>query len=199
MPDENLKTVDAENIRTVYRELCTSYRAIDDFRGKLLAALPLASGTGIFLLIRDPGKDVASALLLPIGVFGFLVTLGLFVFEIYGIRRCTHLIVFGEWLEVQLRIEGQFKHRPYGLESFPLVPKWFAPFVSEPLASGFIYPAVLAAWAFVALFKEKTVNIHAGVIALAVFLIGFGLSLVFNIWLGKRDVKCKKKKLGLPH
>jgi hypothetical protein len=29
-----------ENLRTVYRELCQSYRAIDDFRAKLLALLP---------------------------------------------------------------------------------------------------------------------------------------------------------------
>jgi hypothetical protein len=197
VPDENLKTVDAENVRTIYRELCTSYRAIDDFRGKLLAALPLASGTGIFLLIREPGKEVTTALLLPIGVFGLLVTLGLFVFEVYGIRRCTHLIVFGEWLEGQLRIEAQFKHRPHGLESFPLLPKWFAPFISEPLASGFIYPAVLAAWAFVALFQDKTLNTRAAFIALAVFLLGFSLSLVFNLWLGTRDVKHKRTELGL--
>ena len=40
----------AENVRTVYREPCTSYRAIDDFRMKLLGLLPLATGAGIFLV-----------------------------------------------------------------------------------------------------------------------------------------------------
>jgi hypothetical protein len=39
-----------ENLKTVYQQLCESYRAIDDFRAKLLGFLPLATGTGIFLL-----------------------------------------------------------------------------------------------------------------------------------------------------
>jgi hypothetical protein len=42
MPDENL--------RDAYQELCNSYRAVDDFRMKLLAFLPLATGTGVVLL-----------------------------------------------------------------------------------------------------------------------------------------------------
>jgi hypothetical protein len=37
----------------VYEQLCNSYRAIDDFRAKLLALLPLATGGGIFLLVGD--------------------------------------------------------------------------------------------------------------------------------------------------
>ena len=45
---ENPDTQKAENLRTVYRELCSSYRAIDDFRTKLLGFLPLATGAGIF-------------------------------------------------------------------------------------------------------------------------------------------------------
>lgn len=39
------------NLATGYQELCNSYRAIDDFRAKLLGFLPLATGTGIFLLL----------------------------------------------------------------------------------------------------------------------------------------------------
>jgi len=37
------------NAKTAYETLCTRYHAIDDFRGKLLGFLPLATG-GIFLL-----------------------------------------------------------------------------------------------------------------------------------------------------
>lgn len=48
---------ESENLRTVYKELCSSYRAVDDFRGKLLGFLPLASGTGVFLLIHGPTKS----------------------------------------------------------------------------------------------------------------------------------------------
>lgn len=80
----------SENLTTVYKELCSSYRAIDDFRGKLLGFLPLASGTEVFLLIHGPTKsDVPQMAIPPIGAFGMLVTIGLFVFAIYGIRRYT--------------------------------------------------------------------------------------------------------------
>jgi hypothetical protein len=159
-------------------------------------ALALASGTGIFLLIGD--KPIEPRLLLAIGAFGFVVTLGLFVFEIYGIRRCTHLIVFGEWLEGQLRSEGQLKHRPRGLEGCGLIPKNLAPFISEPLASGNIYPAVMGAWAFLALFKDKTSVTLAGLFAVTVFVVGFCISQAFNRWLGNTDVKNKRINLGLP-
>jgi hypothetical protein len=83
-----------ENLRTVYKELCSSYRAVDDFRGKLLGFLPLASGTEVFLLIHGPTKsDVPQMAIPPIGAFGMLVMIGLFVFAIYasGPTRSTLL------------------------------------------------------------------------------------------------------------
>ena len=43
----------AANLRAVYQELCTTYRAIDDFRAKLLGFLPLVSGAGVFVLLGD--------------------------------------------------------------------------------------------------------------------------------------------------
>src|SRR5437879_3219394 len=94
--------------RTVYQELCTSYRAIDDFRAKLLGFMPLATGTGIFLL-----KDAPKEYLLPIGVFGFFVTLGLLAYEVYGINKCDALIRAGKRIECKLGVEnGQFSERP---------------------------------------------------------------------------------------
>jgi hypothetical protein len=82
-----------ENIKPVYEQLCQSYRAIDDFRGKLLGFLHLASGVGIFLVVREPGEGYHT------GVFGFVVTLGFFVFEIDKTSRCTHLIALGDVLK----------------------------------------------------------------------------------------------------
>lgn len=73
---------------TIYKELCTSYRAIDDFRRALLGFLPLASG-GIIALLKEGGVAVAGSpangnSLAPfIGVFGVVVTLGLFVFRMF--------------------------------------------------------------------------------------------------------------------
>ena len=140
MSSVELTDQQAENLRTAYRELCTSYRAIDDFRAKLLGFLPLATGTGIFLLVTDEAKmKFVQAYFWPIGVFGFVITLGLFFYELYGIKKCTDLICAGRQLEENLDVkDGQFKKRPFGVLGF----------INEPFAAYVIYSAVLAAWIF---------------------------------------------------
>src|SRR5437588_9189116 len=87
-----------DNRTTAYTELCNSYRSIDDFRAHLLGFLPLATG-GLFVLTEKKGDD---SVFLPIGILGFVITVGLYIFEIYGIRKCTHLIVRGQQLEDEL-------------------------------------------------------------------------------------------------
>jgi hypothetical protein len=70
----------------LYREMCSSHDRIADFRAKLLALLPIASGAGLFLLLE--ADTTASAHLGPIGLFGFAVTLGLFLYELRGMDEC---------------------------------------------------------------------------------------------------------------
>ena len=48
MSSVNSDTQGLQNLRTVYKELCNSYRAIDDFRTKLLGFLPWRLGPEIF-------------------------------------------------------------------------------------------------------------------------------------------------------
>lgn len=161
-----------ENLRTVYRELCSSYRAIDDFRTKLLGFLPLATGAGIFFLITDKEKITSvQEYFRPVGAFGFVVTLGLFFFELYGIKKCAHLISAGKDLEKELNIsDGQFTRRPHGV----------AGLINEPFASGVIYPAVLAAWTFLALVFSQSQD-AAQWWALCVFFIGFAFSVIYDL------------------
>ena len=177
-----------DNRLDIYKELCSSYHKIDDFRAMLLGLLPLASGAGIFLLLSDalvdPTKSViATGFLLPIGVFGFVITLGLFAYEIYGIKKCGALIAGGKQLEYALLSGGQFSHRP----------REVARFINEPFAAGIIYPAVLAAWTYLALYF--VLPEHRGLVALLVFLVGFSecrpwcsllrgwdISLLANLW-----------------
>jgi len=168
MSEDNIKPNDAENIMTVYRELCASYRAIDDFRTKLLGLLPLATG-GIFLFIPNSDKFPAIVpLLLPMGCFGFAITLGLFCFELYGIRKCTCLIDTGRELEEQMgEVKGQFATRPPGILGF----------INEPLAAGIIYPAVLAVWFFLASYNPGRENSYG--VALGVFIVGFLISCLY--------------------
>jgi hypothetical protein len=150
----------------IYEQLCNSYRAIDDFRAKLLGFLPLATGGGIFLLAKTLQDE--TKLLLAIAAFGFVITLGLFFYEIYGIRKCGALISAGKSLERMLGVEGQFKSRP----------REVARLVNEPFAAGLIYPAVLAAWMFLALASVwPAASLPA---AILVFVAGFAATLVYD-------------------
>jgi hypothetical protein len=161
-----------QNLRCVYNELCSSYRAIDDFRAKLLALLPLATGTGIFLLISKDFPTGAEKFLGPIGLFGFAITVGLCVYEIHGIKKCTELIHTGTHIESLMDIKGQF-------DSYTNKGLWL---INEPFAAGVIYPAVLAAWTFLGLIvvdhnESSHLIVHdsqnAMWLALLVFLAGF--------------------------
>src|SRR5262245_32483665 len=181
----NVKSTILTNATTAYQTLCTSYNAIDVFRGTLLGFLPLVTG-GLFLLAA--GKDESNIfsnpkLSVPLGLFGLLVSLGLFIFEIYGIRRCTHLIVLGRHLERQLEVEGQFLHRPIGVEGF--IPAKFSRLVNEPMASGVIYPAVGAAWLYLSL---QSLNPWlAAAASTLIFMSGFIVTLRYNKWLADKD------------
>jgi hypothetical protein len=134
---------------SAYARLCESYHAIDDFRMKLLGLLPVATGTGVFLLLNsnmdllDSAKRQQHTLeqfLTAIGAFGFLFTLGLFAYELFGIKKCHYLIQTGRRLEISLDLQGQFRSRPPNLMGF----------INEPFASALIYPASMAAWIFLA-------------------------------------------------
>ncbi len=138
------QTLKNEDLRMAYQQVCSSHNAIADFRAKLLGFLPLASGAGIFLLLNDSVTKIgfAKQYLSPIGIFGFVVTFGLFLYELRGIQQCNRLIEVGKNIEDLLDIDGQFKRR--------IAP--ISPLISHTCAAQVIYPAVLAAWIFLALF-----------------------------------------------
>ena len=105
------RNLNSEGQLKTYEQLCMSYRVIDDFRAKLLALLPIATGGGIFFLL-EPLEAETQGYLLPIGTFGFVVTLGLFLYEIYGVKKCHCLILEGINIEKELDLKGQFTRRP---------------------------------------------------------------------------------------
>jgi len=150
-------------LRTAYEEVCKSYERIDDFRAKLLGFLPFASGTGIFLLLADvssSGSNIAKYLAFA-GILGFAITIGLFFYELRGIQRCIRLSRVGKELEYSMGVEGQFQRWPHSLGRF----------INEPIAASIIYPIILAAWSYVAMFSlgpQIAIWISA-----VVFIIGF--------------------------
>ncbi len=189
-----MENEDIMDNKDVYTELCTSYHAIDSFRHQLLSFLPLASG-GILAFLIDPKflncqtGGLYTQLLPGVGLLGFLVALGLFCFEIYGIRRCTHLIFVGAYIEWKSNIEhGQFRDRPPPVLGF----------IAEPMASGVIYPAVMAAWSYVAMYFYNGCSASIALrLAAGVFVIFAG----FMVWYQERlknEGKCWRKDAGMP-
>jgi hypothetical protein len=160
-------TLHSQHAITTYDQLCVSYRAIDDFRAKLLGFLPLATGGGVFLAVNTK-LNLQTEFLVPVGLFGSLVTLGLFAYEIYGIRKCHALIKAGAALEQELGLSaGQFLDRPRAVFGV----------VNEPFAASIIYPAVMAAWGYLALFLLD--KLLASMVAIAVFVAGVAFTLRF--------------------
>jgi hypothetical protein len=125
---------------TAYTQVCDGYRAIDDIRMKLLALLPLATGTGILVLLGDGGKTT-STYGGGVGAFGVVATAALFVYELHGIEKCHYLIETGKCIEKQLGVPAVFTHRP----------KAALKILNEPLAAAIIYPASLTGWAYLAI------------------------------------------------
>jgi hypothetical protein len=157
--------VASDNLPIAYQVLCTSYHNIDEFRGKLLQYLPLATGAGLLFAAKDN-----HALLhnhpVPLGLFGLVVALGLFSYEIYGIKKCGALITRGKEIERLLGFEGQFRTRPHAVWGI----------VAEPFAAGLIYSAVVASWVFLVFLHHQIIG---WIVSGSVFA---GLSLAVVVW-----------------
>jgi len=175
MPEEKQSLLrNDEEIRLAYQEVCNSFHAIADFRAKLLGLLPLVSGVGIFILLNQGFTSSTARYLLPIGIFGFIVTLGLSFYELRGIQKCNSLVKGGQNIEALFGIYGQFR----------LLPSPINGFIRNTLAARIIYPAVLAAWVFVALVNFS--GLWSSILALLIFFITFAASSLLNL---KGEVK----------
>ena len=132
-------------LELAYSQACSSYEAITDFRGKLLALLPLATGTGAFLLLerKEDGPQIQE-ILGPIGLLGLVVTMGLFAYELRGMQRCSRLEVQACTLEGCLGLsvaEGQFKGQPE---------RSWCGMLGPPAAGLIIYLATAFTWFYIA-------------------------------------------------
>lgn len=135
-------TMSEDRVEVLYEQVCSQHDGIADFRAKLLALLPIASGAGIFLLFEKGGIPPAlSPHLVAIGLFGIAVTTGLFFYELRGIQKCNALIEAAIELEQELshEFQGAFRWKPSGT--------WG---VGATTAALIIYPAVAGAWAYMA-------------------------------------------------
>lgn len=172
-------------LRIAYQEVCQNHRAISEFRAKLLTLLPLASGAGIFLLLRNQGSPLDLTHLAAIGVFGFVITVGLFFHELRGILHCLTLIRLGRTLERQLGLnEGRFTqdyeyYNPTG--SLNKTRKILHQLISPIGAAWIIYSSVSVAWLYVAAVGFE-IPVRRFLIIPAVVLIAGGLWCALSLW-----------------
>ena len=147
-------------LESLYTEVCKAHGAITDFRGKLLALVPTLSGAA-FALIIGTREDFNLRLLLPVGIFGAAVTLGLFFYELRGMLLCVELRNRGEKLEQTMQrptydveeMNGHFLNRPerHKIRAALKLLKDNWP-ISVPTASFIVYGSAILGWVLVAVF-----------------------------------------------
>ena len=143
--DQDTRVSREKALDLAYTRACASYEAITEFRGRLLALLPLATGTGSFLLLKESeDRPQIEPLLGPIGLLGFVVTMGLFAYELRGMQRCSRLEVQAGSLEGKLGLneeEGPFKGQPK---------RSLGNMLGPPAAGLIIYLATAFTWIYIA-------------------------------------------------
>jgi hypothetical protein len=143
----------AATLRMVYQEICKTHNAIADFRAKLLALLPIASGAGVFFLLEKLNGG-ERWLLIPVGVFGAAVTLGLLMYELRGIEDCTVLRKRGWELEKALMVRWEASQ----FAGWTKAGK--RNLADEIGAAWIIYTTVIAGWIFVAAAGLSSLSKH---------------------------------------
>lgn len=174
-----------EMLRHQYEQVCASYRAIDDFRGKLLALWPILGGAagGVALLAA---RSTNTSNLWAVGLLGFFVSVGVAVYEWNQTLRCDQLKKVARQLEEDMGLEiAQFLTLPPGfkpsVKTLPLAvmkeivkrqddqergrkmepsgrrPAWWEYPVSVGVASSVVYGAVILGW--MALFVWGLLNL----------------------------------------
>ena len=190
----------SDNLKIIYTQLCDSYHKVDDFRSKLLGFLPLASGAtllGILNVDKNDQVEVAPYFC-EIGLFGMLITLGLLIYELKGIQKCTGFIYYGKLIEEKMLgglaspLIGQFT------SLWKKEKLWWG--ATEPVASGVVYATVMTVWVYVAFLKKTEVGnktAYSGTIGPAVFcwFVVFGGVLLFWIFCAKPLASAKNETL----
>jgi hypothetical protein len=132
---------------------------------------------GGLILLTGRVDEVRRDFFRPVGLLGIAVTAGLLAYELFGIKKCHALIKAGQDLECKLGLPvGQEAPLPAG--QFLRRPNHLLGLVNEPFAAAAIYPAVLAAWIYLAFFFEDSQRGQN--ISIRVFFVGFAGILLYD-------------------
>jgi hypothetical protein len=142
LDDESV--IPADNRREVllaeYAEAAAAWRMLTDVRFKLLGLVPAVSALALTGIVstKGPLEGAATAVRVAAAVFGFLVVLGLWMYDTRNSELYDDLISRGRRTEQELGIHtGVFRGR--------LAPR--RKLVSHGPALTLVYGVVLAAWA----------------------------------------------------
>ena len=80
----------------------------------MLVLIPTVSGVAIFYLVRNSTAAETTQIeyVAPAGLFGLLVPLGLYFYELLGVQRCIQLAIVAKELESEMSVNGQFTQWP---------------------------------------------------------------------------------------
>jgi len=158
-------------LEVMYQQVAAQHDKIDDFRSKLLAALPAIAGLSFFF---GPGKstDLNSELFPIIGILGAFVSIGMLVHEIRGIIECYMLWAVGSELELRLT-NAQNDDARYGPFSIKYRMGLY-PWVGRETAAIIIYSVTIAVWTCIAIWPA--IKLWSILPAAAVFIVVASIS-----------------------
>lgn len=127
-------------LQGLYGEICQSWRMLTDVRFKLLAFLPAITGAILLTILGRPAL-AGSGLSLParagIAILGFIVTIGIYLYDQRNTELYNDLISRGRRIEAELGIDtGHFRGRLASHNRF----------VQHDFATGLIYTFTILAW-----------------------------------------------------
>ena len=132
-----------------YEEVWNSFRMLADIRFKLLALVPTVSAVA-FVFITSQGLHNQPDAILGLSVGGFLVTLGIAVYNQRNSQLMSALRQRGCALEKKLNfpLGGQFSQRPDPIKLVPRGRDFGGIEGTHDLGLALIYSVVVASWVF---------------------------------------------------
>jgi uncharacterized membrane protein len=165
-----------DDTRLAYDQTLQTYRMLADIRFKLLAFIPVVSGTAITFLTSDPKTILDNPpMALVIGLLGFFVTLGIAFYDLRNSKLHDDTINYARDLEKSLPPSYGKGHitetrRARRQKLFGIVEIW------HDRALALIYGSVLGAWLFpvsYAILRSWSIAGAVAILAAILFIMEF--------------------------
>ena len=133
--------------RFLYAEVCSSWRTLTEVRFKLLGLIPIVSAAILINLLarpKDPDTGLSQIAQTAIVVFGFVVTVALWIYDRRNDELYGDLLERGKRIEQELGIDtGIFLGRKQrSRRAIPVA----TVLVGHQLAVNIVYAAAITAW-----------------------------------------------------